>query len=130
MRDVHAVLGTLPPTAALATINAPQPLVFSGRRNPEPYLILASGELGLLQHEWPGGLEGYVDQLLAGDPALLAIGPGPDLDVITGLVASRYARAGAGPGFDWYVARDEGHRLLRDVRRSNLRALELARQQR
>jgi hypothetical protein len=126
VRNVRAVLGSVPPTARIATIDGPQPLIFSGRINPEPYLILDDGELGLLEHEWPGGVPGYLHDLLAGTPTLLAIGPGPDMAAIRQVTDPLYAFAGHGAGVDWYVARREGDRLLREVRRANATSLEAA----
>lgn len=126
-RDVKAVLRVLPARGGVAVVDAPQPLVFSGRTNPQPYLILDSGEIGLFRAEMPGGLVGYLDSLLATHPALLAIGPGRYDALILDVVDKSFVHAGRGAGWDWWVSKDSGAQLVKQVRRANRRALVAAR---
>lgn len=121
-RDVKAVLRTLPAGATIATIDAPQPLVISGRLNPQPYLILDSGELGLFRAEIPGGATGYLHRLLADDPDLVAVGPGPEQTLIAQVVGEKYVHLGRGPGWDWYVRERTSPSLLSRLRKANHRA--------
>lgn len=122
-KDAQRVLHRLPSGSGFATIDAPEPLIFTGRTNPEPYLILDSGELGLFEHTWQGGTRGYVRSLLRGDPAVLAIGAGPGMDEIDDVLHPRYWFAGGAPGWNWYVARSAGVRLCRVIVTANHRAL-------
>ncbi|MGN6782877.1 MAG: hypothetical protein ACTHJH_15390 [Marmoricola sp.] len=122
-RDVRAVLASAPAGAALAAIDAPQPLALSGRVNPTPFLILDSGEVGYLDHRSPGGLGGYLERLVHRDTPLLAVGRGPDRALITRLVAQDYRLAGVGPGWHWYVARSLGAAAARRVRAANVSVL-------
>lgn len=126
-RDVRAVLHVLPPESTVATVDAPQPLVISGRVNPGPYLILDSGEFGLLRAEFPGGAVGYLQQLLAAHPALVAVGPGPEQDLIRQVVEADYVHVGAGPGWEWYASKRAPAALVSRLARVNEHALRAAR---
>lgn len=123
VRDVRAVLRSLPPASGLTAIDAPEPLALSGRVNPTPFLILDSGEIGYLDHHVPGGWIGYLQRLLHRDTPLLALGHGPHLRLIGQLVRRDYLPAGAGPGWHWYVARSLGVSAARRVHAANARAL-------
>lgn len=116
--DVHAVLRSVPRGSALATIDAPEPLVLSGRTNPTPYLILDTGETGYLDHNVPGGTAGYLESMVHSDPTLLAVGRGADQRLITRIVSSEYRPAGQGPGWEWWIARDLGRHARQRVHRA------------
>jgi hypothetical protein len=121
--DVHAVLNSVPPTAAVATLDAPQPLVLTGRTNPTPYLILDTGEIGYLDHKVPGGTTGFLQSMVRSDTALVAVGRGPDQRLIARILSSGYLPAGHGPGWEWWVARGLGARARQRVHSANLRVL-------
>ena len=56
---VTTVLARLPGHATILSIEAPQPLVLTGRTNPTRYQMFTGGMENYVDHEWPGGLEGY-----------------------------------------------------------------------
>lgn len=123
VRDVRAVLRSVPKGSALAAIDAPEPMALSDRVDPTPFLILDPGEVGYLDHRTPGGLVGYLQRLLSRNTPLLAVGRGPDRTLISGLVHEDYRHAGAGPGWHWFVARSLGAAAARRVRAANLRVV-------
>ena len=58
--------------ARIASINAPQVLVFLDRKNPNPYLFTTEGIDRIIAARTPGGFEGWLDELEDYDPQAIA----------------------------------------------------------
>ena len=71
---IDAVLATLPPGATITSVEAPQPLVLTGRTNPTRYQMFRSGLQDYMEDTWPGGLDGFKRDLVADGPDLVATG--------------------------------------------------------
>jgi len=114
-RSVAAKLSVLPPGATMMTVNAPQPLVLSGRTSPTRYLMFASGLDEYVDATWPGGLQGFGRWIVRRAPSLVAVGE-PRRHWLSEALRADYRRVGSAPGWVWYADRDLGHRTLQLLR--------------
>jgi len=102
--EIEAVFDVLPPDATVVSIEAPQPLVLTGRTNPFPHQMFDLGLDGYVDDTWPDGLTGFgrdLDQLA---PTVIARGTTRPPWLMEVLVKD-YWRVGTTPGFTWYVRR-------------------------
>ncbi|MPZ61317.1 MAG: hypothetical protein GEU93_08475 [Propionibacteriales bacterium] len=114
--SVQAVIAALPPGASILSIEAPQPLVLSGRTNPSRHQIFV-GPLGrYIEDTWPGGLRGYAAWIGREQTTVVALQRGPVPEWLTETLRTQYARVGAAPGWQWYL-----HRSVAESIRSQLR---------
>jgi len=115
-RSVAAFLGQLPASAKVLSIEAPQPLVLTGRRNPTRYQMFTGGMENYVDHIWPGGLQGYAKYVLRTRPDIVAIDP--DKTAVWGpALASGYKFVGCAPEWRWYADRRLGSKVLDDLRK-------------
>ena len=105
-RSVDAMLAVLP-DATIVSLQAPQPLVLSGRRNPTRHQMFANGLGGYVDDTWPGGLPGFQRALLDSHPDLVAIGT-PGNERWRRAMAADYVRVGRAPGWIWLARRSLG----------------------
>ena len=83
----------LPPDATVVSIEAPQPLVLTGRTNPFPHQMFDLGLDGYVDDTWPGGLTGLGSDLDELAPTVIARGttaPWLDGGPGRGLLAGRH----------------------------------------
>lgn len=111
---VAAALAVLP-RARMASLNAPQPLVLSGRTNPTRYQMFISGLDRYVDETWPGGLHGFTASLLREHPQLVAVGT-PSRAWMRHALRDDYTVVGAPPGWVWYAARSLGPDVLGRLR--------------
>jgi 4-amino-4-deoxy-L-arabinose transferase-like glycosyltransferase len=115
--DVDAVLAQLPRGATITSIEAPQPLVLTGRTNPTRYQMFRGGLQDYMQDTWPGGLVGFQQDLVAAHPDLIAVGT---------TVSHRWRRAiepdyvyvGSAPVWDWYARASLGPTKIAALRKA------------
>jgi hypothetical protein len=99
---VAEVLRQLPPGAEVASLEAPQPLVLTQRANWSRHQMLRGGLEDQLEDTWPGGREGFVRDLLAERPELIAVGAITWAPWRAG-IETAYTCIGTGPGWYWYA---------------------------
>jgi hypothetical protein len=105
-RSTSAVLGRLPQDASVLSIQAPQPLVLSGRRNPTRMQMFGNGLDRYVDDTWPGGLAGFVSEIKQAQPEVIAVGKS-SLTSWAPRIEDDYVRFGRADGWAWY-----GHRSL------------------
>ena len=118
-RSVDAMLAEMP-DATIVSLQAPQPLVLSGRRNPTRHQMFANGLGDYVDDTWPGGLPGFQRALLDSRPDLVAIGT-PGNDRWLRAMQPDYARVGRAPGWIWLARRSLGPdelQRLKDAQRA------------
>lgn len=99
---VAEIMRLLPPDADIASLEAPQPLVLSRQANWSRHQMLRGGLESHLDDTWPGGREGFVRDLLAERPDLIAVGAATTEEWRAG-IESAYTCIGTGPGWYWYA---------------------------
>ena len=115
---VAAVLGRLPDDARLLAVNAPQPLVLSGRTNPTRYQMFTSGLDDYVDDTWPGGLHGYADDIVQRwRPDLVVVGI-PRRAWLRHGIRDDYELIGKAPGWQWWARRSLGTHTLDELRRA------------
>jgi hypothetical protein len=118
-RSVTAVLSRLPAGATVLSIEAPQPLVLTDRRNPTRYQMFTGGMEDYVDHVWPGGLAGYAGYILRTRPEVVAIGPN-QYTVWGAALRSGYSWVGCGSDqWRWYADRRLGAKVLDTIRRAS-----------
>ena len=109
------MLATLPADATITSIEAPQPLVLTGRTNPTRYQMFRSGLQDYMDDTWPGGLDGFKRDLVA---------DGPDLSRSGRRSRAAGARrsspttstSAARRGWDWYARASLGEEKIAALR--------------
>lgn len=114
-RSVAAVLARLPANATVMTVNAPQPLVLSGRRNPTRYLMFPNGLGDYIGTVWPGGLTGFGDAMVRRRPDVVAVGS-PPARFVSQTIAKKYVSIGTAPDWKWLARRSLGPAKLAALR--------------
>lgn len=104
---VDALLRAIPGDDELIlSVEAPQPLVLSNRRNPSRFQLFGSGADKYVDEVWPGGLEGYVSWIEQQAPTVIAVGIQGAPEWLSTTIDVHYRRAGSAPGWDWYIHKD------------------------
>ena len=100
--SVETVFDNLPADSTLQSIEAPQPLVLSGKTNPSPIQMFGAGFDDYVDDTYPGGLEGYGEWIGRESPTVLAVygGVPPWLQET---IATQYERVGATAAWTWYI---------------------------
>ena len=100
--EVDAVFDLLPQDATLVAVEAPQPLVLTGRTNPYPHQMFSLGLEDYVNDTWPGGLKGLRRDMERRRPTVIAVGTiRPDW--LEPILAKSYVDVGTTPGWTWYV---------------------------
>ena len=111
----EAVLATLPADATITSIEAPQPLVLTGRTNPTRYQMFRSGLQDYMEDTWPGGLDGFKRDLVADGPDLVAVG-----ETVSrrwrASIQPDYVYVGSAPLWDWYARASLGDEAIAELR--------------
>jgi hypothetical protein len=101
----RAVFAQLPADATLTSVEAPIPLVLTDRTNPTKHQMFRSGLEGYVDDTWPGGLDGFVRDLVDQKPTLVAVGT-TTYDYWRDAISPDYVCVGAAPGWSWWADRD------------------------
>ncbi|MDX6323652.1 MAG: hypothetical protein QOK15_6 [Nocardioidaceae bacterium] len=117
-RSVTAVLAQVPANATVLSIEAPQALVLTDRRNPSRYQMFTGGMENYVDDQWPGGLDGYARWILRTRPDLVTIGPN-QYDVWGSALGSGYTWVGCAPEWRWYASRTLSPQVLAALRRAS-----------
>jgi hypothetical protein len=102
---VDEVVRLLPPDAAIASIEAPQPLVLTRRANWSRHQMFRGGLEDYVDDTWPGGRAGFARDLVAQEPDLVAVGSTTYWPWRAALESS-YVCVGTAPGWLWYAPAD------------------------
>jgi hypothetical protein len=103
-REIAAAFDVLPDDATVVSVEAPQPLVLTGRTNPLPIQIFDYGMEDYVDATWPGGLVGFGEDIDELQPTIIARGTTRPY-WLEGTLAEDYWRVGTTPGLTWYVNR-------------------------
>jgi hypothetical protein len=114
-RSVAAVLALLPADATVTSIEAPQPLVLTGRTNPTRYQMFSGGLTRYVDDTWPGGLRAFRQQLVDQPTTLVSLGDTMSSTWRRGL-APTYQYIGRAPGWLWYARSSLGADKLSALR--------------
>ena len=102
-REVGDFFALLPPDATLLSVEAPQPLVLTGRTNLTQHQMFRAGLVYYVDDSWPGGIEGYADTVRAAAPDVIAVGRYAYFAWVDPILAEDYTRVGTSPGWTWFV---------------------------
>ncbi len=109
------VLAELPEDATITSVEAPQPLVLTGRTNPTRYQMFRSGLQDYMDDTWPGGLDGFKRDLVADGPDLVSTGETLSLTWRRALMPD-YVFVGRAPEFEWYARASLGEETIERLR--------------
>ena len=115
--SVAAVLGELPSSATIISVEAPQPLVLTGRKNPTRHQMFRAGLQDYVEDIWPGGVDGYRRSIVARHPTLVAMGQTVS-EKWRKSIQPEYVYIGRGPDWYWYAAASLGEPKLAELRRA------------
>ncbi|RYC07131.1 ArnT family glycosyltransferase [Nocardioides zhouii] len=110
-----AVLAELPEGATITSIEAPQPLVLTGRTNPTRHQMFRSGLQDYLDDTWPGGRVGFEADLVGDGPDLVSVGETTSLRWRRALMPE-YVFIGRAPLWEWYARADLGEDTIERLR--------------
>ena len=102
-REVDGVFALLPPDATLLSVEAPQPLVLTGRTNLTQHQMFRAGLIDYVDDSWSGGLDGYADTVSKAAPDLIAVGRYAYFAWLGPILADDYTEVGTSPGWTWWV---------------------------
>jgi hypothetical protein len=115
--DVDAVLAQLPDDATITSIEAPQPLVLTGRTNPTRYQMFRGGLQDYMDDTWPGGLDAFKRHLVAQRPDLISVG-----ETVShrwrASIEPEYVYIGSAPEWDWYARASLGDAKIAELRKA------------
>jgi hypothetical protein len=115
--EVDAVMKQLPADARITSIEAPQPLVFTGQKNRTRYQMFRGGLQYYVDDNWPGGREGFRRDIVKDAPDLVSIG-----DTVTNRwragIAPAYVWVGNADGWGWYARASLGPAKIADLRKA------------
>ena len=83
--------------ATITSIEAPQPLVLTGRTNPTRHQMFRGGLQDYVDDTWPGGLDGFERDLVADEPDLVAVGETRLADAGAASIEPDYVFVGRAP---------------------------------
>ncbi len=97
-----------------------KPLVLSGRTNPTRHQMFPPGLDAYIDDTWPGGLDGFEQDLLDEEAELIAIRR-PWRGGWGTVIRPDYVKVGCAPGWTWYARRDLGPERLLPLQRAGAR---------
>ena len=113
--SVDAVLDQLPPDATITSVEAPQPLVLTGRTNPTRFQMFSAGLQDYMDDTWPGGMDGLRRDIVAGNPDLIVTGD-PVSNRWRNAILTEYVYIGSAPDWAWYARESLGQQKLAALR--------------
>ena len=117
-RQIEAVLAAAPPDSTIASVGAPQPLVLTGRTNPNPYQMFLAGFNNYFEDNYPGGMQGISDLIASEKPTLITSDHPSWYSWILPLLDRDYTRLGQSTDFIWYVRNDVGPATIERMRQA------------
>ncbi|MEO7843974.1 MAG: hypothetical protein ABIR82_01430 [Nocardioides sp.] len=105
-REVDGFFALLPPDATLLSVEAPQPLVLTGRTNLTQHQMFRAGLVYYVDDSWPGGIEGYAATVSADAPDVIAVGLDAYFAWVRPILADDYTEVGTSPGWTWFVRKE------------------------
>jgi hypothetical protein len=114
-RAVDAVLDQLPDDATVTSIEAPQPLVLTGRTNPTRHQMFRAGLEDYVDDTWPGGLDGFGRDLVDNRPTLVAMGDST-YDYWRDAITPAYVCVGTAPDWSWWAEASLGEAKITALR--------------
>jgi hypothetical protein len=116
----ETVFAALGPGATAQSIQAPAPLVLVRTSNPTRHQMFSLGLESYVDDVWPGGLDGFAQDLLASRPTLLVVESKYDHPWVDDVLDRGYVRAGddAAGGYAYFVRSDLDPAVVADVRRA------------
>ncbi len=118
--STEAVFDVLP-DATVLSVEAPQPLVLTGRTNPTRHQMFGGGLTDYLDDTWPGGLTAFLDGVVEEEADLVVLGD-PVSRRWWRLLAPDYAYVGSAPDWFWLARRSLGEERLAALREAALSA--------
>jgi hypothetical protein len=120
--SVAAVTRELPAHSSIVSVQAPVPLVLSGRTNPTRYQMFSSGLSDYLDDTYPGGIDGFGRSIKRSRPTVIVIGKlRPPW--IARTLAADYRKVGHAPGWSWYASTTLGPQRLDAIHAAARRAI-------
>jgi hypothetical protein len=113
--SVAAVLDRLPPDATITSLEAPQALVLTGRRNPTRHQMFSKGLDDYLNDTWPGGIDGFRRDVVAAGPDLIVMRD-PTTETWRASISPEYVYIGTAPDWFWFARATLGDETLSDLR--------------
>jgi hypothetical protein len=107
--SVDAVLGVLGDDVEITSIEAPQPLVLTGKTNPTQHQMFNLGLENYVDDTWPGGLPGFAEDVRQDRPTLIAVGTLRPTWLLP-VLDEDYWKVSTTPGWTWYVHESVGRR--------------------
>lgn len=115
--DTDAVMAQLPKDATITSIEAPQPLVLTGKTNPTRYQMFRGGLQDFMNDKWPGGLAAFQRRLVAQKPDLIAVG-----ETVShrwrATIEPEYVYVGSAPVWGWYARASLGPAKIAALRKA------------
>ena len=115
--SVTAVLSQLPADATITSVEAPQPLVLTGRTNPTRHQMFSGGLADYIEDTWPGGMAGFRRSLLDERPTLIVLGY-PVSPAWNRAIAPEYHYIGRAPDWVWYARSSLGQEKVAALRKA------------
>ncbi len=115
--ETAAVMAALPADATIVSVEAPHPLVLTGRTNPFPHQMFDLGLDDYVDDTWPGGLDGLAQDIADERPTVIAVGT-TDPAWLQPVLDAEYVEVGGTTGWYWYLRRSLGDEVLDEARRA------------
>jgi hypothetical protein len=113
--SVADVLDQLPPGATITSVEAPQALVLTQRRNPTRHQMFSAGLQDYLEDTWPGGLDGFRRDLVDEAPDLIVMGD-PVSENWRASIDPEYVYIGRASDWFWYARATLGEQRVSALR--------------
>ena len=105
--SVDAVTGVLGDDVDITSVEAPQALVLTGQTNPTRHQMFTFGLEDFVDATWPGGLDGFAEDIKEDSPTLIALGT-LDPTWLRPVLDEDYWKVSSTPGWTWYVNKSVG----------------------
>jgi hypothetical protein len=112
--DVHFVMSRLPKDATIVSIEAPQPLALTGKRDPFRHQMFGLGLSTYVDHAYPGGRNGLREDIARRHPEVITMGK-YHRGWMDPLLKSEYVRVPSTSGFTWYISRSVGKDVIHQL---------------
>lgn len=109
--EVRAVMSRLPKDATIVSIEAPQPLVLTRKRDPFRHQMFGLGLSAYVDHAYPGGRNGLREAIARRHPEVITMGK-YHRGWMDPLLEAEYVRIPSGSGFTWYISRAVGKDVI------------------
>jgi hypothetical protein len=115
--EVDAVLAAAGPDVSVASVGAPQPLVFGQLTNPVRHQMFIAGLNDYIDAELPGGLDLVADEIEAARPTFITMDHPTWYSFMRPVIRDHYVFIGSTYDITWYVERSVGEEQVHRLRR-------------